>query len=220
MVQKLEDKPPYIKYEMREIEDRAATIANGQYTAKDILFVVVTPAGSKDELDFEAEAWLARQRDAVRAGRLPQKWLDYYLAVKKAHEEGLEEPTNGTPLSRWPGLSPAQHKNFLSCNIRTVEDVASMNEEALMRVGMGARSLQQRAQAYLDALKSGVGQASEANAALKVENASLAQQVKDLNEQVHQLKQLMQTATSLNLPQMASTPPPTERITANDLLGN
>ena len=31
-----EERPPYVTFEMRAVEDRAATIKNGYYTTKDV----------------------------------------------------------------------------------------------------------------------------------------------------------------------------------------
>jgi hypothetical protein len=212
---KLEDKPPYIRYELVPVEDRAATIANGHYTASDVLHVFITPAGSKDELVYVADEWLVRQQEAVKGGRLPVKWLEYYHAVKDAFLKGLEPPPNGTPLTMWPGISPAQLKNLLSANLRSIEDVAGMNEEAVKAVGMGARALQQRAQAYLDVLKSGVGAAAEANNALKVENANLAARQAQLEQELASLKLALQSQVQATTHQ----PPPQRALDAADILG-
>lgn len=198
---KLPEKPPYVQFEMRAVEDRNASIKTGQYTAKDIPWVLVTPAGSKDILEYDAESWLARQREAVMKKRLDPAWLRYYESSYQAFLKNEEPPENGTPLSRWPGLSPAQHANLKSANLRTIEDVASMNEEAIRRVGMGARALQQRALAFLDTLKSGVGAASERVVALENENSILKATVKDLEETTRMLK------SQLDLLRPSSTPP-------------
>ena len=188
---KLEERPPYIRFEFQAVEDRARALETGQYAAKDVAFVIITPAGSRDELIYVAEEWLDRQKEAARLGRLNPAWLRHYQETYKAFLQNEEAPLIGTPLTHWPGLSPAQYSNLKSANLRTVEDVATMNEEAIRRVGMGGRQLQIRAQAFLDAVKNGTAKVGEETAVLRAENARLNATVEDLQNQMKELRSLL-----------------------------
>lgn len=144
-------KPPYVIFEYRAVEDRTASIEAGQYTTKDVAYAIVTPAGTKDRLEKEAEAWLRDLEEGVRQERVPQAWLVAYQQAYAAWKESRELPEEGSPVVNWPGISPAQAKLLLDLNYRTVEQVAEATEEGMARMGMGGRALRDKARAYLDA---------------------------------------------------------------------
>ena len=145
----MEDRPPYVVFEVRPEEDRAQTQQTGHYVAKDVVYAVVTPAGSKDRIEREVSLWLASTRQGVRDGRMPEAWLRHYEAAYAAFKSGQEPPLSGTPLRSWPPASPAIVATCIASGIRTVEDLAQANEEALGRLGMGARALRETARNWL-----------------------------------------------------------------------
>lgn len=110
------------------------------------------------------------------------RWPAQYAAFKA----GQEMPVNGTPLEEWPVLSRAQALTLKSFEMRTVEDVAGMNEYAIQRVGMGARQLQQKALVYLDKAKSDAvaNRAIELENRLTQSNTEKDSQIARLNEQI------------------------------------
>jgi len=167
-----EARPPFVQFEVRAVEDRAASIAAGHYVGKDVNFALITPSGSHDCVEKYAEDWLAHITRESMDGRFPGAWVDYYKRAYARWCEGLEIPLEGTPLAQWPGLAPAMLKTLLSINIRTVEDLANCNEEALQRMGMGSRSLKARAQAFLST-SNDVGKVAEEVALLRDQNAKL-----------------------------------------------
>lgn len=165
-------KPPYVTFETRPIEDRTATIESGHFTYKDVIFAIVTPAGSRDRIEKVAEEWLKDLEEAVRQERFPAEWLSLYRQRYNAWLETRSVPEDGASIQNWPALSPGQVKTLLDINIRTVEEVAAMTEEAMARIGMGSRALKAKAQAYLDT-SSGTGKVAE-------ELASMRQQLNEL----------------------------------------
>jgi hypothetical protein len=109
--------------------------------------------------------------------------------VKPAYEawaKGQEEPTSGTPLSQWPAISRAQADHLKGLHLRTVEDVANATDADLERMGMGARSLREKARAYVKA-KEGEAVVAEAMAEKDAQIASMAAQLSELTETVRQL---------------------------------
>ena len=73
-------------------------------------------------------------------------------AIRRPYEawkDGQEEPVNGTPIEAWPGISKGQLAQLRLLNIRSVEDLASVNDAALDRIGMGARALREKAATWL-----------------------------------------------------------------------
>lgn len=58
-------------------------------------------------------------------------------------------PTEGTPLAQWPSMSPARIRELNAMNIFTVEHVAGLSDAIQQKVGIGARELVVKAQAFL-----------------------------------------------------------------------
>lgn len=177
----LEERPPLIECFSDSIEDRAASIKEGHYVGKDVVFFKVTPVGGKLEVILEAEAHLKTLR---RAG---DKFLPMYEAAYAAYKDGAAPPVNGTALKDWPQISPAELKTLLSCNIRSIEDLATVPEEALNRIGMGARALQNKAIAWLNAA-AGPGKAAEEIAALKAEMGNVSAEMKRIQQENLELR--------------------------------
>ena len=193
MVQKLEERPPYVRFEVRAEEDRQASLDAGHYVGKDVHYALITPMGSKDCIERKADEWFDKLKQDVAEGRCPREWLAAFKEVYKEWCEGREAPVNGTPITDWPPVSPSQVKTLLSLHVRTVEDLAAANEEVLSRIGMGGRALKQRAVDWLTSASS-TGVASGEITALKAQNENLQAR----NEQLEtQLKELAAKVDSL-----------------------
>lgn len=183
----MQARPPYVVFEMRAIEDRGASQAAGHYVAKDVPFAIVTPAGSKDRYENLADNWFKMLRTEVRAKRFPQQWLDHFQAQYDAWKRGEEGSLNGTPLKTWPVLSPAQYKACRQAHLLTVEDLAAANEETIMRLGMGARALKQKAVDWLASAAS-TGRVTEEIVALRAAKETLETQNEQLRSDLAVLK--------------------------------
>lgn len=81
----------------------------------------------------------------------------YYEAWKK----GQEVPTDGTPLSAWPGVTPEQVDRLKMLRARSVEDVAALNDNDIDSYGMGGLSLRQQARMFIEAKKDRTAIATE-----------------------------------------------------------
>lgn len=183
-----EARPPFVQFETRAVKDNEASIREGRYIAKNIDYVLVTPAGSKDCVEKEAETWFRQKRREVESDKFNRVWLTHFEAAYNAWKQNQEIPLNGTPLTDWPGLSPAQLVNLRNIHILTIEDLANANDEAVGRIGMGGRALKDRAAAYLSASAS-VGRVSEENAALKAANSDLQKQMQTMQAKLDTLVQ-------------------------------
>lgn len=185
----LEDRPPYVSFDRIAIEDRDASLKQDRYITKDVEVACITPVGSKDRVIRPVTEWFAVKTKEVREGRFKAEWLRDYQGAFCAWKEGLELPPSGTPLRDWGALSPSQQNNLLQWNIRTVEDVATMNEEALQNVGHGSLTLKQRAIAWLDTIAKGASSAElfalrRQIEVMKEQNDLLLEQNKSLREQL------------------------------------
>lgn len=180
-------KPPYVQFETRPVEDREASEQAGHVVYRDVIFAIVTPAGTRDRLEKVAEEWLANLEEGVRQERIPAEWPEGYRRKLDLFKSNQEIPLDGTALSLMTTLTPAQVKNCLNANILTVEDLASATEEAMTRIGMGGRDLKQKAQAWLDAVDSKGKPAQELNE-LRVKNKTYEAQIASHEETIKKLQ--------------------------------
>lgn len=186
MVQQLEERPPFVRFEVRAEEDRQASLEAGHYVGRDVHYALITPMGSKDCIERKADEWFDKLKQDVAEGRCPREWLAAFKEIYKEWCEGREAPVNGTPITDWPPVSPSQVKTLLSLHVRTVEDLAAANEEVLSRIGMGGRALKQRAVDWLTSASS-TGVASGEITALKAQNENLQARNEQLEAQLKEL---------------------------------
>jgi len=179
-----EERPAWVQFEQRPIEDKKASLAAGHTVMKNVEFALVTPPYSKDCFEFKVEQWFKNQEQNVRNGRIPESWLKHWKAGYEAWKQGLETPLHGTDIRNWPVLSPAQVKNLINAGCRTIEDLAAANEEGLRRIGMGGIELKNKANAYLQAAKD--------HGPLVLENTELKNQVAQLQGSVESLSAQVQ----------------------------
>lgn len=180
-------KPPYVEFEVRPVEDRSASEAAGVMTYKDVIFAIVTPAGTRDRLEKVAEEWIENLEEGVRQERIPAEWPRAYRHKLEMFKNDQEVPLDGVAIQNMTTLSPAQVKNCLNANIRTIEDLAEATEEAMLRIGMGGRDLKQKAKAWLDAVDAKGKPAQELNE-LRVKNAEQATQIEALESTMKELQ--------------------------------
>lgn len=188
-----EARPPYVTFERRGVEDRAASIEQGYFVTKDIDFATITPAGGKTTIERPVDEWFDQIRRASRedTGRFPPAWVDHYESLYGRWKKGEELPESGTPIKGWPVLSPAQQQAVLHANLRTVEDLAQATEEGLSAIGMGARGLKQRAADFLSSRGDG---AAKTSAELEVLRVKLEEQTRRNDELQARLKALESAA--------------------------
>lgn len=167
------DRPPYVQFEQVAEEDRNASIAAGRKVYKNVVMANITPPGSRDVIPRVASEWLAEIRVKSLDGRWPPQWVEHFESSFRAWEKGQEAPLNGSPIKGWAVISAAEQRNLMSCNVFTVEDLAQLNEEGISRVGMGARSLRDKARGWLEAA-AGPGKMAEELAAMRAKLDQLA----------------------------------------------
>lgn len=170
-----EERPPYVDFVVKAVEDRNATVAAGRYIAKDVDYAVITPFGGKDRVERPVAEWFPQMEEAVRGERFRRDWLEAYKGAYRQWKAGEEIPLDGTPIKSWSLISPAQQRNLIELNIRTVEDLAQATEEALQHLGMGAVELKARAANWL------VAQKNDQPGKLAMEISSLAAKVQELS---------------------------------------
>lgn len=211
-IQDRKERPAYATFHRVAVEDKAASRECGQYRAKDVDYVHLTPPYSKDLMKWKVSEWFENMRRDVSNGRMPQEWVDGYRKQYEAWKQGEEPAPNGTPIKGWGVISPGQQETLIRMHILTVEDLELANDEALRRIGMGAHDLRNKARAWLSQLKD-KGPLTQEMAAVKAENRTLVSQVQTLQAQVTALM----TAVNVKGGDLVSAPP-SNGITASDLI--
>tara|TARA_A100001391_G_scaffold203677_1_gene196703 strand:- start:858 stop:1481 length:624 start_codon:yes stop_codon:yes gene_type:complete len=192
---------PHIRFETRTEEDRAASIEAERKIYKDVDWVIVTPHGSRDFMENHAEQWLKNIQSRAEVGQYDMEWVQQFRKMYEMYKEGKEMPLDGTPLRMMTTLfSPAEIANMANVHVLTLEAAASMNEETIGRLGMGAREWKHRAQEAAR-LQEGTGGALKI-AALETENNDLKSRVSDLENVIRDL----QTQMSDNGPRRGRPP--------------
>lgn len=195
---------PFVRFEVRQVEDRAASIANGRYSTKDVDFILLVPAGSggKEEIEAVYSEWLEQRkvdsgRHEIRTGdhatpmfaaRFPDTWLEKIENGYKAWKEGQEIPIEGTSILNWAVLSPSQRNRLQQMSILTVEALAEAPDSAVEMFGMGGMTLRQRARDFLALNGTDAAKTAAELEQLRVQNSSLQAQLKSIMEQLPQLK--------------------------------
>ena len=180
------ERPPFVRFETRSIEDRQASIASGCYTGKDVDFAVITSPGSRDCVERIAVEWLEQTSAHAQEGRLPAEWARGFREHYTAWKAGKEAPLNGHPISDWPSIGPSVVKMLQGLNVRTIEDLAAANEETIRRMGMGSRDLKQKAIDWLQSAQ-GNGKVTEELSTLRGENEALQVRCESLETQLREL---------------------------------
>ena len=180
-----EPRPPHVFFEERSVEDREQSIATGAVKMTSVDYVIVQQPGSKDTVEKEAKIWLEA---AKHNPNFPPVWVDRFHAQYKLWKEGHEPTPDGTHVRMWAAVTKAEAETLINAGIKTVEDLAAANEEALRRVGIGARSLQQKARAWVEAAAK-TGATAEEITQLRVMNEAQQKQIEDLREKIRKLAQ-------------------------------
>lgn len=110
------------------------------------------------------------------------RWSKEYAAFK----EGREAPLEGTPLKEWPvsSMTAGKAEELAFFHIKTVEQLAAVNDAQLQSLGMGARELRERAKLWLSVAKNGaapIERLQSENERLSAENVRLTRELTEAN---------------------------------------
>ena len=106
--------------------------------------------------------------------RFPEAW--------EAFQKGCEVAKSGTPLERWGRITPSLNRHLKNMNCYTVEDVASISDIGLQKIGPGGNELRREAQKFLSVNQTAADVARLDD--LTAENATLKAQLSELQRQV------------------------------------
>lgn len=171
-------RPPFVEFKQVARPDPKASLEAGMAMTKNVNMAFIMQPGSRDQLEIRAEDWLKSIKDKMLTGAhdaYPPEWVDGFHKKFDLWRQGLESPLMGKPIREWPVASPAEVENCIAARILTVEDLANATEEALGKIGMGARALREKAREWL-AAAADHGKSVERIAALESKIEDLARQ--------------------------------------------
>lgn len=127
-----------------------------------------------------------------------------HWALYQAKQNGATgDAVIGTPLDQWPALSTSQVHEMRAMGIRTVDQIANLNDQGIQAIGMGGRELKAKAVAFL---ASASGNAEFESLAAENERLSeqLALQKKQMDDMAARVEALTRqmSATTQIVPQL------------------
>lgn len=182
---------PFVAFKTEAVEDPVRTKADGVMRFKDQDYAVITvPGDTKANSIEKVESFFVKKEAERQAGRVHPEWIVRWRKEYDLYKQGLEIPVNGTPIKGWKLLSNAQQEELVRMHIRTVEELADMNADAMRHFGMGAQEYKRRAQSWLAQNQTHETGALQLNA-LQRENDSLKSQVETLMEKMAELERAL-----------------------------
>ncbi len=141
-----------------------------------------------EECDFveiihpgDSRSAMRRRAQETDKHRWPGHWA--------AYERGEHFKASGYPLENWPALDPGLVRMLNSKHIYTVEQVAAVHDGNLAALGMGGRTLVDKAKAFMESRKDSdvVSKLVEQNEALKDERKLLQERMDAMSAQLQAL---------------------------------
>lgn len=169
MITEMAKSRPYVRFEMRAVEDRDESLKAGHYVAKDVEFAIITPIGGHLVVEKEVTPEIKKE----------------YKMEYDAWKEGVEPPVHGIPIKHWPVATPAEIANCIAIKVFSVEDLATLPEPGLRALGMGARALQQKAKAWLESAQDH-GKTAQKVSALEVKLEDLERRLSEKDSVIAQ----------------------------------
>lgn len=134
-----------------------------------------------------------RDDNSERIMYMRAKW-DQIRPAYEAWKSGNEIPEDGTPLVAWPGINNDIAQQFIRHGIKTVEEVAGLNDANMSRVSLpNLRSLRNQAEAFLNAVESGA--VAKQVTEQKEQVDALEEQLRETNEKLAAAMDLLQEQT-------------------------
>lgn len=144
---------PFVRFETQVEETRNE---DGHIVRKNKYYVYITPAGGKDEVMKVAEDWIIELRNkALTRGPFDsaashyEEWHRHYSKGFAEYKNGEEMTMDGTPLRACMAFMKSEVAQAEAVKIFSLEQLAGCNDEALRNMGVGGRSLKNKANEIL-----------------------------------------------------------------------
>lgn len=139
----------HARFHMLAVKNEARSEAEGRPIFEDKEMVEIRIPGDKHI------SWVGPVTEQTK---IDGHWVDSRQRFPEAYaafKRGEQVANTGTPLEQWPNpkLTAARVAELKALNIFSVEDLASVSDSNLGRMGMGARELRNDAQKYIETAK-------------------------------------------------------------------
>lgn len=156
----------FVEFYTEAVEFKSESEKEGRPVFREIPFVrIQTPGDRNNVLEVKANEYYKQ--------RFPREWRAF-------QDNQGSDAVVGTILSQWPQITKSQVKEAEFFGIRTVEQLASLNDNNVQRLGMGWMDLRNKAKAYIDAAAG-----NAATSALAAENERLRADFEALKAQIN-----------------------------------
>jgi hypothetical protein len=123
-----------VKFFYKSREDKKATQSEGRPMFKEVEYVEIRVAGSRD-------AQACRPATFADKSRFPRHY--------EAFQKRVEMPEHGTPLGEWPQISRSQIEELAFLNCKTVEQLCEMSDTNAGQI-RGGQTLKAKAKDWLE----------------------------------------------------------------------
>jgi hypothetical protein len=170
----------HVEFYTEAEENPALTLEAGRPIFEDKEFVRIRVVGDpKSSLIAPAHSASSRDPQTGRPMTYAEKFPEHYRYFKDNQDQ---QAAAGTPLSEMPWLTAAKRAELKALQIHTVEGLAGLDGTMLSRIGMGARELKNKAEAWLAAAEGNAGSVKMA-----AELAARDEQIEALQRQMADL---------------------------------
>ena len=177
-----------VRFFRKAARDDVKSAEDGVMRFKDVEYIQVMVPGDRDNI-------IVRPAGEGDKRRFAQQYDDW------KRNETNEQIVVGTPLEMWGRLSLSQIEEFRYIGVRSVEQLAELNDSAMLKMP-GAAELKRKAQSFVQA-QHDEAPMRKLQAELEVRDAELAKQGQELREQSEMMANMREQMERLILAQAA-----------------
>lgn len=157
----------YVSFYMDAIEFKAESEKAGRPVFKDVPFIKIIVPGDVNNI-------IERKATKDDELKFPKAWARFKAQETESHD--------GMPLEQWPQITRSLLKELKYFEVHTVEQLASLSDSQVSKLGMGFTEYRNKAKAYLAAAAGTAELTAQA-----AENERLKNMISDLQKQVTEL---------------------------------
>lgn len=182
------ERVPFFMFQDREHGiDAEATKKLGYDVPKVVTFILISPHGHRgDPIEFFADEFIERKGKEAKNGMYDHEWVSEFKQGLALFREGKSIPRNGTPVITWERILKSRREQ-LAARYPTLEDLASVPDDALGNIGLDGRVLRDMAKADVQAKKD-LSPVVKELADTKEENRRLQEQILTLSARLDALE--------------------------------
>ena len=169
----------YVEFYMHAIPDKEQTLAQGRPIHKEVAYIMIMIPGDKSQI----------VRRPVRTGQDPMHDNNRFHNEYVAFMQQKDAPVDGMLIEQWSEMNTAQVMDLQHIGIRTVENLAELNDTVLQKY-MGLADLKNKAKKFLAASNRGASKKQLENELAKRDNEMQTMQavMEEMQKELAELK--------------------------------